>query len=121
MMFKSYCHHKLLSHTLLIRSTTHSRITTGFTTRDTRLVPQAATYPSPAHEFTPVRSRIRVAQSLVFYLVLCSSLFAQLSLFFWSLYCLSVFNLRLGIFKIFLQNDKPYEIKEYSATLINHR
>ena len=50
---------------------------------------------------------VRVAQSLVFYVVFCRSLFVLLSFFFWPLYCLS-FDLRFqitpfGIFLLFVE------------------
>jgi hypothetical protein len=37
----------------------------------------------------PVFSEVRVARSLVYYVVLCRLLFALLSVFFWPLCCLS--------------------------------
>ena len=44
-----------------------------------------------------VFSRARVAQSLVFCVALCRSLSVRFSFFFWPLYCLSFFNLRILI------------------------
>ena len=44
----------------------------------------------------PVFSGVRVARYLVFYIVLCKSLFVLLSFFFWPLCCLS-FDLRIMI------------------------
>ena len=57
-----------------------------------------------------VFSSVRVAQSLLFCAMFCRLL---LSFYFWPLYCLSFFNLRLliipfGIFKFFLQMQKCY-------------
>ena len=52
--------------------------------------------PSGATELTSVVSEIRVPQFLVFFVLLCGSLFS-VSLFFWSLYLLSFFDLRLLI------------------------
>ena len=43
-----------------------------------------------------VFSGVHVARSLVFYVVFCRSLFLSVSLFFWSLYCMS-FELRFLI------------------------
>jgi len=42
-------------------------------------------------------SGIRVARTLVFYVMYCRSLFVLLSFFFWSLWYLSFVNLRLLI------------------------
>jgi hypothetical protein len=52
---------------------------------------------------------VHVARSLVFCVVFCKMLFVLLSFFFWPLYCLSFFDLRLLITslvssKLFLQN-----------------
>ena len=44
-----------------------------------------------------VLSVVRVVQSLVFLVVFCRSLFVRLSVFYWPLYCLSFFDLRLLI------------------------
>ena len=43
-------------------------------------------------EFTPVYNEVRVAQSLVFCIMFCRSLFVLLSFFFWLLYGLSFFD-----------------------------
>jgi hypothetical protein len=44
---------------------------------------------------SPFFSWVCVAQSLVFSVAFCRSLFALFSFFFWPLYCLSFFNLQL--------------------------
>ena len=44
---------------------------------------------------SPVFSENRVARSLIFYVMFCSSLFVLFYFFFWSLYCLSFFDLLL--------------------------
>jgi hypothetical protein len=44
---------------------------------------------------TPVFSVVRVARSLVFCVMFCRSLFVLLLFFYWSLHCLSFFDLRL--------------------------
>jgi len=71
-------------------------LSTGFLTWLTRQVPlveQELFNPSTS----PVFSENRVARSLVFYVMFCSSLFVLFSFIFWSLYCLSFFDLRLLI------------------------
>ena len=45
----------------------------------------------------PIFSEVRVARSLVFNVMLCRPLFVLLSFFFWPLYCLFFFDLRLLI------------------------
>jgi len=45
-------------------------------------------YPSWSLEFTSVFGGVRVAQSLVFYVVFCRSLFVILSFLLWPLFCL---------------------------------
>jgi hypothetical protein len=52
-------------------------------------------YPFKAHEITPVFGRVRVARSLVFYVVLCRSLFVNLPFLCWPLCCLPFSDLRL--------------------------
>jgi hypothetical protein len=52
-------------------------------------------YPSGAPEFTTCFSGVRVARSLAFSVVFCRSLFVLF--FFWPLYCLSFYDLRLLI------------------------
>ena len=59
--------------------------------------------------YPPNISAVHVAESLVFCVVLCGSLFGPLSFFFSPLYCLSFFNLRLLI------------IPEVSSNLFNKR
>ena len=61
------------------------------------------------YEITPILGRVRVARSLVFYVVLFISLFVNLPFLFWPLCCLPFFDLRLlficlpfGIFYLFL-------------------
>ena len=61
------------------------------------------------YEITPIFGRVRVARSLVFYVVLFISLFVNLPFLFWPLCCLPFFDLRLlficlpfGIFYLFL-------------------
>ena len=46
-------------------------------------------HPSGAPEFTPVFSWVRVAESVVFCVMFCRSLFVLLYFFFWPLCCLS--------------------------------
>jgi len=80
-------------------------------TRITRQVPLAGSrncYPSRAREFTPSFSRIRVAQSLVFWVVLCRSSFAHVSFFFWPLCCLSFFDLHFWLPLWYLQTFNNY-------------
>jgi hypothetical protein len=62
--------------------------------------------PSAAHEFTPILSRVLVAQSSVFCVVLWRSSFVILSLVFWPLHCLSFLELRLLFYlQPFLNNN----------------
>jgi len=66
-------------------------------------------YPS-GPELIPVFSGVRVVQSLVFcqlYVIVC----AGLSFFFWSLYCLSVFELRLLLTPLVFSNSSYYKVK----------
>jgi hypothetical protein len=63
--------------------------TTGVTYR------AGTVYPSGEHEFTPGFSRVCVARSLAFYVMLCTSLFVLL--YFWPLHYMSFFDLRLLI------------------------
>ena len=58
---------------------------------------------SGAPEFIPSFSGVRVARSLIFYLVVCRSLFVLLSFFFWPLCCRPVFDLRLWLVLWYLQ------------------
>ena len=53
----------------------------GFVTRVTRRNEAGTAYPSGAHEFIHVISGVHVAQSFVFYIVFCRSLFVLLSFF----------------------------------------
>jgi hypothetical protein len=61
-------------------------------------------YPAGAHEFIPLVSGVHVVRSFVFCVVFCRSLFVILSLFFWSLCCLSFFYLRLPITPLISSN-----------------
>ena len=54
----------------------------------------------------PVFSDARVTQTFVFWIVFCRLLFVLLSIFFWSLCCLSFFDLQILITPWYLQN--PY-------------
>ena len=54
---------------------------------------------------TPVFSGVRVTRSLVFYVVLCISLFVLLSFFFWPLCCLSFSDLRILIIPLISSNS----------------
>ena len=54
-------------------------------------------YPSGSLEFTHSFSGVRVAQSLVLSVVFCRDHCLSFSYFFWPLYCLSFFDLRLLI------------------------
>ena len=69
-------------------------------TRVTRRVPnmeqELLTHPTHMRA-PPVFSEVRVARSSVFCVMLCRSLCVPLSPFFWLLYCLSFFGLRLLI------------------------
>jgi len=63
-------------------------------------------YPSGAPELPLVRQEISFSQFVVFCAVFCILLFALLSIFSWSLYCLA-YDLRFlitpfGIFKLFV-------------------
>jgi len=64
-------------------------------------------YPSGGHEFTPDFSRVCVARSLAFYVMLCTSLFVLLYFFFWPLHYMSFFDLRLLI--TFLKSFLTYK------------
>jgi hypothetical protein len=79
-------------------SFSHSWFITRFVTRITWRVSTLPEDPSSP----PVFSGVCVAWSLVFYVVLCRSLFVFLFFFFWPLYCLSFFDSPFGIFKLFL-------------------
>ena len=73
-------------------------------------------YPFGALEFTPVFSVVRVARSLVFYVILCRLLFVLLSFFFCSLHCPSFFELRVlitpfGTFKLLLLAQLPLIVR----------
>ena len=58
---------------------------------------------------------IHFAQSLVFCVVFCWSLFVYLSCFAWSLYCLLIFCLRLLITPLVSSNSSYLEISENSS------
>jgi hypothetical protein len=57
--------------------------------------------PSGGPEITPISSEVLVAQSIVFCVVFCRSLFVRLSTFIWQLHCISFFHLHGYIFGIF--------------------
>ena len=69
---------------------------------------------SGTHELTPVFSGVRDARSIIFCVVFCRSLFVILRLYFWPLYNLSVFYLRLLITPwVFIFSSK----KQYKSAL----
>ena len=94
-----YLYHKLTIFFPLVvntdRSIPHSWLITRFVTRLTRQVCTA--YPSGATEFTP--DFWWDSCYLIFSLMcmFCRSLFVLLSFFFWPLWCLSLFDLRILI------------------------
>ena len=53
-----------------------------------------------ATAYSSVMRGVHVAQSLDFCVVFCRSLFVLLCFFFWSLYCLSLFDLKLLIITV---------------------
>ena len=61
-------------------------------------------YPFGSPEFNLVFSGTHDAQSLVFCVVFWAPLFLYLSLFFWSLYCQSLFNVPLLITPLVYSN-----------------
>jgi hypothetical protein len=63
-------------------------------------------------------SGVRVFQSLVFYVVFCRSLFVLLFFFFWPLYCLSFFYLRILIAPFVLSNSFCGPLKEKTSSLL---
>ena len=63
----------------------------------------ANTYEAP--ELTPIFSRVRVARFFVLCVVFCISLFVLFILFFWPLYCLPIFDLRLLITPLVSSNS----------------
>jgi len=111
-----YCHHALLNHygiflqkkwsqicsvfvVLPIRSFPHSWFINGCVTKVTRrmLLVEQKMFTLPEHlSSCPDLSHVRVAQSFIFYVVFCRSMFVLLFTFWWPLYCLS-FNLPLLI------------------------
>jgi len=54
-------------------------------------------YPSGTPDFTTGFSEVTVDNFFIFYVMFCQLLFFVLTIFFWSLYYLSVFNLQLII------------------------
>jgi hypothetical protein len=58
-------------------------------------------YPSKAPEFSPGFQRVRVTQSLAFFVVICRSL----SFYFWPLCSLSFFNLWILITALLSSNS----------------
>jgi hypothetical protein len=69
----------------------HSWLITGFVTRVTRHVPHVEKSYLSFQSSLPMCSGVRVARSLVFYVIFCRSLFVILS-FFLSLHCLPFFD-----------------------------
>ena len=67
---------------------------------------------SEAPEFTPGFSGVRVAQSFLFCVMFCRSLFVPLYFFFWPLYCLS-FDLRLLLTPLASSNFSLYNTYLY--------
>ena len=53
------------------------------------------TYLSEAHDSIPVFSGVRVAQSYVFFVVFCNSLFVLFSFFIYLWHCISFLDVRL--------------------------
>ena len=62
-------------------------------------------YPSGTHEFISGFSRVRATRSLVLYVCFVDSFFVILSFFFWSLCCLSFFDLRILITPLVSSNS----------------
>jgi hypothetical protein len=88
-------------------------------TRETRRVPQVVeqgllTFPENMSS-TLVFSGIRVARSLIFYVMFCRSLFVLCLFFLWSLCCLCCrctdSDYLFGKFKLFLNNPQFYIIR----------
>jgi hypothetical protein len=71
-------------------------------------------YPSGASEYASLFSKVRVAQSLVFCVLLCGSLFFCLPFFFWPLHCLTFDSRRLTIPKDKRKKSKR-STKHYKA------
>ena len=62
-------------------------------------------YPSGTLEFTPVFSGVSAARSLVSCIVFCILLFVPLTFFFWPLFCLFFFDLRILITTLVSSNS----------------
>ena len=78
----------------------HSRLITGIVTRLTRRVSlvEQELLTLPQHLSSPPNfGRVRVTRSLVLYVWFCRSLFVLLYFFFWPLFCLLYFDLRILI------------------------
>jgi hypothetical protein len=92
---------------------------TSFVTRITRSVPLAKQemYILPEYlSTTQVFIGVDIAQSVVFCLVFCRSLFFLLFFFYWSLYCQSFFDLRLLITLWYLQSSITFH--QFKNTLV---
>jgi hypothetical protein len=65
----------------------------------------------------PVHSEVRVSRSLVFCVVLCRSLFVFLSFLFWSLFCLSLLDLRflISLLVIVLSVPPRFTVSDFSV------
>ena len=66
----------------------------------------------------PNCSGVRVARSLGFCIILCRSLFVLLFSFFWPLYCLSVFGLRILITLLVSSNVLNHLLANNSTNII---
>jgi hypothetical protein len=71
-------------------------------------------YPSEHLSSSPVFSGVRGAQSLVFCVVFCGSLFVHLYFFLWPLHCLSFFDLVFLITQTVLLPFSPLYLSEFS-------
>ena len=83
-------------------------------------MPVSHDFPEEPLEFTPVFfCGVRVAQSLVFYVVFCRSLFVRLSFFhvIHCIYCLSLFNLRLLITHFVSSNSNSLMLSSHITWL----
>ena len=96
------CHNPVLSSLMAYRQVCMKSNTTGVTSE------ARPAYNSGTSEFTLVISGVHVAQSLVFCVVFCESLFDISSFFFWPLYCLSFFDLQLLIISLVSWNFSCY-------------
>ena len=74
-----------------------------------------------AFNSTPFCSRVRVAQSLAFFVLLCRQLFISVSFFFWPLYCLSFFALWLLITLFVSSNFSKLTYRLLTKIRFSHR